>query len=114
MENTYYIQSKVDTTKMSVSEIMAALDSEKDVWNFIETFLPDYHHRDDVMFNDIVSRFVNHEEIEDDDYGLMESFFGLDHDQAERWLEDDTKRLFLEAVASAYDKGQILNITAKK
>ena len=32
-------------------------------------------------------------------------------DEAERWLDGDTKRLFLEAVESAFDNGAIKEIS---
>lgn len=33
-------------------------------WSFIETYLPDYSRRDDVLMSDILARFLDNEEID--------------------------------------------------
>ena len=84
--------------------------NEYDEWNFIEENLPNYHQRDDILYNDIVSRYVNGEEISESDMELMKSRFNS-VEEAEEWLDKDCKRLFLEAVEAAYDNNKITTIT---
>ena len=84
--------------------------NEYDEWNFIEENLPNYHQRDDILYNDIVSRYVNGEEIDESDMELMKSRFNS-VEEAEEWLDKDVKRLFLEAVETAYDNNKIATIT---
>ena len=84
--------------------------NEYDEWNFISDNLPNYHQRDDVLYNDIVSRYVNGEEIDESDMELMKSRFNS-VEEAEEWLDNDCKRLFIEAVEAAYDNNKIATIT---
>lgn len=82
---------------------------EYDEWAFIEDNLPNYHQRDDVLYNDIVSRYVNGEELSEDDLAQMKSDFPSVED-AEKWLDADIRRLFLEAVEVAYNENRIMGI----
>ena len=85
---------------------------EYDEWNFIEDNLPNYHQRDDVLYNDIVSRYVNGEELDGEDLARMRADFPS-VESAEKWLDTDIKRLFLEAVGAAYDEGLLCEITVE-
>ena len=87
--------------------------SEYDEWSFIEEFLPDYHRRDDVLYNDIVTRYVDGEDLDESDLEMMKETFPNVKD-AEKWLDDDIRRLFLEAVANAYDEGAIEDIITSR
>lgn len=82
---------------------------EYDEWTFIEDNLPNYHQRDDVLYNDIVSRYVNGEELSEDDLAQMKSDFPS-VESAEKWLDADIRRLFLEAVEAAYNEKRIMGI----
>ena len=87
--------------------------SEYDEWKFIEDNLPCYHQRDDVLHNDIVSRYVNGEDLSDKDAADMA--FEFDSiEAAEKWLDNDIKRLFIESVATAFERGEIESITIVK
>ncbi len=86
---------------------------EYDEWSFIEDNLPNYHQRDDVLYNDIVSRYVNGEELDEGDLACVRADFPS-VESAEKWLNADIRRLFLEAVESAYDKGWICGITVER
>ena len=87
--------------------------SDYDDWTFIEENLPNYESRDDILYNDIVSRYVNGEELDDSDVETMQKNFSS-VEEAEKWLDNDCKRLFLEAVGAAFDKGRIETITCIK
>lgn len=84
-----------------------------DEWTFIEENLPDYHRRDDVLYNDIVSRYVNGEELDDGDLAMVRGDFASVK-EAEEWLDDDIKRLFLEAFKHAYEDGRVETITLEE
>ena len=80
-----------------------------DMWGFIERFLPNYSHRFDVLYYDLVSRYVDGEELDDDDLKLMELDF-RDIDEAQKWLHKKDKKFFLEAVEAAYDDNKLAEI----
>lgn len=84
--------------------------NEYDDWNFIEENLPNYDSRDDVLYNDIVTRYVNGEEIDDDDMEMMQEAFSS-IEEAEKWLAKDDKRLFLEAVDTVLVEDRLETIT---
>ena len=48
------------------------------LWRFIEDYLPDYYHRDDVLQDDILCRFINDEEVCDIDLEWIEEEFHSD------------------------------------
>ena len=82
-------------------------------WPFITDNLPNYYTRDDVLYNDIVAKYVNGEELDEDDIVLMHNDFKSVED-AEKWLDADIKRLFLESVEAAYKNGVLLKIETTK
>ena len=87
--------------------------NEYEDWLFIEENLPNYESRDDILYNDIVSRYVNGEEIDDHDAEMMKNDFSS-FEEAAKWLDKDTKRLFLEAVEAVYEEGRLEAITCTK
>lgn len=82
-----------------------------DLWQFIEENLPNYHQRDDVLHNDLVSRFVNSEDMEEADYKMVHEEFEGNILAAEKWLDNDIERLFAEAVTAAFRDNAISTIT---
>lgn len=87
--------------------------NEYEDWLFIEENLPNYESRNDILYNDIVSRYVNGEEIDDHDAEMMKNDFSS-FEEAVKWLDNDTKRLFLEAVEAVYEEGRLEAITCAK
>lgn len=87
--------------------------NEYEDWLFIEENLPNYESRNDILYNDIVSRYVNGEEIDDHDAEMMKNDFSS-FEEAVKWLDNDTKRLFLEAVEAVYEEGRLEAITCTK
>lgn len=83
-----------------------------DLWDFIADNLPNYHQRDDVLYNDIVSRYVNGEDLDEKDLAMMKETF-KSYTEAEKWLDNDIDRLFLEAFEEAYKNGDVYSITMK-
>lgn len=78
-------------------------------WSFIEHNLPNYHQRDDILYHDIVSRYVNGEDLDAGDLEQMQAEF-ISVEAAEKWLDADYRRLFLEAIEVAYNNGTIIAI----
>lgn len=68
-----------------------------DFWNIIETYLPDYHHRDDVLYLDICSRYLHNEDLDDSDKKMIESDFSSRED-LEKFVFDEETRLYKESV----------------
>lgn len=87
--------------------------NECEDWLFIEENLPNYESRDDILYNDIVSRYVNGEEIDSHDAEMMKNDFSS-FEEAAKWLDKDFKRLFLEAVEAVYEEGRLEAITCVK
>ena len=56
------VSEKADTTikAMSLSGIRYG---KGNVWAFIEKFLPNYYHRDDILHFDIYSRYIENEDL---------------------------------------------------
>ena len=84
--------------------------NEYDEWKFIEENLPNYHQRNDILYNDIVCRYVNGEEIDAQDLEMMKRHFKTVKD-AEKWLDRDYRRLFFETIHHVYDSHKIATVT---
>ena len=84
--------------------------NECEDWLFIEQNLPNYESRNDILYNDIVNRYVNGEEIDSHDAEMMQNDFSS-FEEAEKWLDKDFKRLFLEAVEAVLEEGRLEAIT---
>ena len=71
------------------------LDLPDHYWDFIEDFLPDYYHRDEVLLSDIYTRYLDGEDVDPDD---IEDFFAdrTKEEIEETFLENEWA-LFLEA-----------------
>ena len=63
----------------------------------IEVFLPNYYHRDEVLVSDILYRYIEGEEVSDED---MEWLPGS-KEEAKQVLEKLDKKLFVESVDAA-------------
>lgn len=84
--------------------------NECEDWLFIEQNLPNYESRNDILYNDIVNRYVSGEEIDSHDAEMMQNDFSS-FEEAEKWLDKDFKRLFLEAVEAVLEEGRLEAIT---
>ena len=69
-----------------------------DVWDFIERFLPDYYHRDDILHYDIYSRYVDGEELSEDDAEWIAADFGTDRERVRETIEQMEKDFAYEAL----------------
>lgn len=73
---------------------------KSDVWPFIERFLPDYYHRDDVLHYDIYSRYIDHEDLAEGDAEWIYADFGSDREKVKETIDQMEKEFAYEALAS--------------
>ena len=69
-----------------------------DLWSFIETYLPDYYHRDDILQFDIYSRYVHNEDVCDSDLQWIYDDFGSDKEKVKRVIDQMEKDFAYEAL----------------
>ena len=96
--------------KITIMRKKTYLINECEDWLFIEQNLPNYESRNDILYNDIVNRYVSGEEIDSHDAEMMQNDFSS-FEEAEKWLDKDFKRLFLEAVEAVLEEGRLEAIT---
>lgn len=53
-------------------------ETYRGLWSFIEAYLPNYSHRDDVLWTDILLRFLTDEDVGKDDLERIECEFQSD------------------------------------
>ncbi len=69
-----------------------------DMWEFIAAFLPDYYHRNDVLHEDILSRYLNNEEVSEGDLEWIYRDYGPDRDKVAAAVDQMDKKLAYEAL----------------
>ena len=62
------------------------------LWQFIEEYLPDYYHRDDVLHMDIYTRYIDNEEVDESDLQWIYQDFGSD----KKKVEEEINRLEIQ------------------
>ena len=65
---------------------------------FIEEYLPDYYHRDDVLHLDIYTRFIDNEEVDESDLQWIYQDFGSDKKKVEEEIDRLEKQFAYEAL----------------
>ncbi len=73
---------------------------EDNTWAFIEEFLPDYYHRDDILHYDIYSRYINNEDLSEGDAEWIYNDFGSDREKVKEAIEQMEKDFAYEALTS--------------
>ena len=66
--------------------------SSGNLQQFIEEYLPDYYHRDDVLHLDIYSRYIDNEEVDESDLQWIYQDFGSD----KKKIEEEIDRLEMQ------------------
>lgn len=80
---------------------LKTVKSEKgNLWSFIETNLPDYYHRDDILHFDIYSRYVDNEDVCESDLQWIYEDFGSDKDKIKETIDLMEKEFAYEALMS--------------
>ena len=93
------VSKNADAT-IKVMPLSSIKHGEGDVWAFIEKFLPDYYHRDDVLHYDIYSRYIDHEDLAEGDAEWIFADFGLDKEKVKDTIDQMKKGFAYEALAS--------------
>ena len=70
------------------------------VWAFIEKFLPDYYHRDDVLHFDIYSRYLDNEDVCESDLQWIYEDFGSDKEKVKETINQMEREFAYEALTS--------------
>ena len=65
---------------------------------FIEEYLPDYYHRDDVLHLDIYSRYIDNEELDESDLQWIYQDFGSDKKNVEEEIDRLEMKFAYEAL----------------
>ncbi len=78
-----------------------------DAWCFLENFLPNYYHRDDVLVSDILYRFITDDDVSDDDLEWIENEFASNKENVAKYLQKLDSNFFDEATRNFYS--QIIN-----
>ena len=73
---------------------------EGDVWSFIEKYLPDYYHRDDLLHSAIYSRYIDNEDLAEGDAEWIYSDYGSDKEKVKETIDQMEKEFAYEALAS--------------
>ncbi len=70
-------------------------------WNFIEKYLPNYYTRDDVLYDDILFRFIDDDNVSEEDLAWIAEEFNSD----KKLIKDEIVRIetrFAEEALAAY------------
>lgn len=92
--------SKDADATIKVMPLSSISHGEGDVWAFIEKFLPDYYHRDDILHYDIYSRYIDHEDLAEGDAEWIYADFGSDKEKVEETIDQMEKEFAYEALVS--------------
>lgn len=75
-------------------EVTGYNELPEDYWDFIEKHLPYYSSDNDVLKTDILCRYINDEEVWEEDYEWLPKT----KEEAQEWLEELEIELYNEAV----------------
>ena len=73
-----------------------------DAWSFLEIFLPNYSHRDDVLESDVLYRYLIGDDVSNDDLEWIESEFSSDKKKVAEYLSEMEGKLFTSAIKNFY------------
>lgn len=74
-----------------------------DIWGFIEEYYEDYYSSNDVLLHDILTRFIEGEDVSKEDIKLIKDNLKTAYGIEDR-LKVITIRLTCEAIMNYYDK----------
>lgn len=93
------VSENADAT-IKVMPLSSVKYGEGEVWDFIERFLPDYYHRDDILHHDILTRYVDKEEVCESDLQWIHEDYGSDKDKVIETVDLMEKEFAYEALTS--------------
>lgn len=79
--------TKASDANIIIDPLRSDSNSRSNLQQFIEEYLPDYYHRDDVLHWDIYSRFIDNEEVDESDLQWIYQDFGSDKNKVEEEKE---------------------------
>lgn len=78
-----------------------------DYWDYIEANLPDYHRNGDVLLSDILTKYIDGEEVDPEDIEMLKSEHEVTtKEQAEKVRDDIDKNLYQKAMAAKMAKSK--------
>ena len=90
--------TKDGDANINIAPLKKNSSSRNNLWQFIEEYLPDYYHRDDVLHLDIYSRYIDNEEVDESDLQWIYQDFGSDKEKVEEEIDRLEKQFAYEAL----------------
>ena len=91
------VSEEADTT-IKVMSLSGIRYGKGNVWAFIERFLPNYYHRDDILHFDIYSRYIENEDLSEGDAEWIYKDFGADREKVKQVIDQMEKDFAYEAL----------------
>ena len=73
--------SKDADTSVKVMPLKSESPKRDELWAFIEKYLPNYYHRDDILHYDIYSRYIDNEDLAEGDAEWIYADYGPDREK---------------------------------
>ena len=90
--------TKDGDANISIAPLKKDSGSGSNLQQFIEEYLPDYYHRDDVLRSDILCRYLDNEDVDESDLQWIYQEFGSDKTKVQDALERLDMKLAHEAL----------------
>ena len=90
--------TKDGDANINVAPLMKDSNSGSNLQQFIEEYLPDYYHRDDVLHLDIYSKYIDNEEMDESDLQWIYQDFGSDKEKVKEEIDRLEKEFAYEAL----------------
>lgn len=85
-----------------MSNIAHEISGHNNFWRFIEDYLPNYSSRDDVLCDDILTRYMEGEDVCEEDLAWIGDEFNYDMDLVKKELVRIESRFAQEALSAYY------------
>lgn len=85
-----------------MNNISQGNNTHNNFWRFIESYLPNYSSRDDVLYDDILTRFIENEEVCEEDMKQISEDFGCDKILVKEELARMEAKFAQEALTAYY------------
>ena len=89
--------TKDGDANINIAPLKKESSSGSNLWQFIEEYLPDYYHRDDVLRSDILCRYLDNEDVDESDLQWIYQEYGSDKTK----VQDALERLDMELAHEA-------------
>ena len=92
--------TKDGDANINIAPLQKNSGSKNNLWQFIEEYLPDYYHRDDVLHQDIYTRYIENEEVDENDLQWIYQDFGSDMKKVKEEADRLEKQFAYEALTN--------------